>query len=85
MIEKLLQTWRAMAARERRGVAAAATIVVLAILYLGLGTFCLSVLILIYLVAIHLFGFITVPGWTSVLALILRAQLAKTLADTAQG
>ena len=36
MIEKLLQTWRAMAARERRGVAAAATIVVLAILYLGL-------------------------------------------------
>ncbi|MBX3551384.1 MAG: glycosyltransferase family 2 protein [Pseudolabrys sp.] len=41
-----------------------------AILYLGLGTFCLSVLILIYLVAIHLFGFVTVPGWTSVLALI---------------
>jgi dolichol-phosphate mannosyltransferase len=41
-----------------------------AILYLGIGTFALSLLILIYLVSIHLFGIITVPGWTSVLALV---------------
>jgi dolichol-phosphate mannosyltransferase len=40
------------------------------ILYIGIGTFVLSVLILVYLVVAHTLGLIQVPGWTSVLALI---------------
>lgn len=41
-----------------------------AILYMGVGTFVLSVLILLYLLIGHALGTIKVPGWTSVLALI---------------
>ena len=41
-----------------------------AILYLGLGTFLLSILIIVYLLIAHWFGLISVAGWTSVLVLI---------------
>ncbi len=41
-----------------------------AILYLGLGTFALSVLIIVYLLIAHSLGLISVAGWTSVLVLI---------------
>ena len=41
-----------------------------AILYLGVGTFAFSVLMVLYLVIAHTLGWILVPGWTSVLALI---------------
>lgn len=41
-----------------------------AILYLGLGTFALSIVIVAYLLIAHTLGFISVAGWTSVLVLI---------------
>ncbi len=41
-----------------------------AILYLGLGTFALSILIVVYLLIAHSLGLISVAGWTSVLVLI---------------
>jgi dolichol-phosphate mannosyltransferase len=41
-----------------------------AILWMGVGTFLFSMLILAYLLAANALGWIQVPGWTSVLALI---------------